>query len=268
LERTEQQHESEQVREILREMRLLEGRDIQLWSIAALVSLTLVAGFAALLAPREEVVTISARLLPVLLYGLISLVVLYNAYLLQQRRNLRFARGELVRQLMRAEAAENLAIRDPLTGLFNRRYMEHALETEVKRASRTGTSLTLMLFDLDEFGAINKRFGHLEGDRILKEFGRLLLAIFRQTDTVARYGGDEFIVILTDTDLERAQVARARALAAIKGWNAEQLEEGKQLSVSLGIGKYEVDETVEELLARADEQLRRAKRKKGDAAPA
>jgi diguanylate cyclase (GGDEF)-like protein len=93
------------------------------------------------------------------------------------------------------------AIRDPLTGLFNRRYMEETLERELHRSSRYGTPLGIVLIDLDEFKNINDTMGHDTGDAVLKAMGDLLLQFFRGEDVACRYGGDEFTIILPESSL-------------------------------------------------------------------
>jgi diguanylate cyclase (GGDEF)-like protein/PAS domain S-box-containing protein len=94
-------------------------------------------------------------------------------------------------------------VRDHLTGLFNRRYMEETLERELLRASRTGLSLGIMMLDVDHFKRFNDTWGHAAGDKILRELGSLLLGHFRGEDVACRYGGDEFVIILLDASLEK-----------------------------------------------------------------
>ena len=100
------------------------------------------------------------------------------------------------------------SVRDHLTGLFNRRYMEETLERELLRASRKGLSLGIMMLDVDHFKRFNDTWGHAAGDKILRELGSLLLGQVRREDIASRYGGDEFIIILPDASRE---VTRERA---------------------------------------------------------
>jgi diguanylate cyclase (GGDEF)-like protein len=249
----------QRIQEILAEMKALEGRDFQLWSISLLLLLVLAVGIGLAVLPAGRSILIDSRVLLILLYGLISLIVLYNIYVVAQRRSLRMARGDLVRQLMRAEAAEHMAMTDSLTGLFNRRYLEHAMATEAKRVSRNGQSLTILMFDLDNFGDVNKRLGHLEGDKILREFSTLLLEAFRQTDTVARLGGDEFVAVLSDATFDQAVAARDRLLTAVDRWSGAPGSSAAGISVSSGMAEYTGEEPVEETLERADEAMRQFK---------
>lgn len=103
------------------------------------------------------------------------------------------------------------SIRDPLTGLFNRRYMEETLERELARAERTGTPLRVIMLDIDKFKDFNDSFGHEAGDEMLKAIGAFLPAHVRREDVVCRYGGEEFTIILAGASLE-ASVDRSRKL--------------------------------------------------------
>src|SRR5712692_7326588 len=104
------------------------------------------------------------------------------------------------------EMLRNQSIRDPLTGLFNRRYMEETLERELRRAERGQRPLCVTMLDLDHFKEFNDTFGHEAGDVLLSELGRLLRTMFRSGDVACRYGGEEFVLItpeLAAGDAER-----------------------------------------------------------------
>ena len=94
------------------------------------------------------------------------------------------------------------AIRDPLTTLYNRYYMQESLEHELRRAERSGHSVTLLMVDLDHLKAFNDRYGHLSGDELLRGLGKLLKKMFRGGDILSRYGGDEFLVVLPEASIE------------------------------------------------------------------
>ena len=251
----------QQVKELLAEIGHLDKRDFRPWSIIVLIVLVVGSGLAAILLPRLSDITLDGRYFPTLIYGLISLVLLYNIYVLWQSQTLRVARAELLRELLRADAAERMAFTDPLTSLFNRRHFQKVLEGEIKRADRSDKPLSLMILDLDEFGAVNKEYGHPEGDRLLCDFANFLLKTFRQTDTVVRYGGDEFLVLLPETDESQAEVTKTRFIERMFSWNVAR-PESPSLTLSIGIAEIGKGLDVNAAIALADQRLRESKRAK------
>ena len=147
--------------DIQRQLQELSGRDLQLWSIMILVVLVLTAGLLALLAPHllwsEHVIRIERSYLPQLFFGLVALVLLFNIYILAQKRTMNATRGILIGQLVLNERLENLSLIDPLTQLFNHRAVNELVSREVARSNQLGTPLTFMSIDLDGFRAINQR---------------------------------------------------------------------------------------------------------------
>src|SRR5579864_2949785 len=182
--------------DLCREMQALHARDWQLWSICALVIVVIAIGLAAFLLPNlvwaTAVLRTDHRYLPQLFFGLITLIVLFNVYILDQKRALNRSQAQMLRQLMETAQAKHVAIIDPLTTLFNRRYMDEAVPREVSRASRNGTEISFLMIDVDDFKEINTRLGHFVGDQYLRDFSALLKKTFRGSDTVLRMGGDEF----------------------------------------------------------------------------
>jgi len=154
------------------------------------------------------------------------------------------------------------SIREPLTGLFNRRYLEESLARELGRCERRGLPLSLMMFDLDHFKAFNDLHGHPGGDALLAAFGRLLQAHARVEDIACRYGGEEFTLILPEASIEVAQQRAERIRQAVHALRVEHL--GRELpavTVSIGVATYRREgDSGEQLLRRADEALYRAKR--------
>lgn len=247
------------IEQVRRQGQVLESRDLRLWSINALMTLVVSAGFLALLLPNVvwnvEMLRFDRRFLPQLFFGFIALIVLYNVYMLEQRRDLRTTREELLRQLLRTEAAETLSLIDPLTEIFNRRYLDEILGKETNRADRQGTDLSFVVIDVDNFKSVNTRFGHFVGDRLLNDVARLLVETFRRSDTVIRYGGDEFVVILPDTSEQQAGRACERLLAKVDGWNREHSLPGHSLSLSCGLSTYRKGADVKDLLEAADKRM-------------
>jgi diguanylate cyclase (GGDEF)-like protein len=165
--------------------------------------------------------------------------------------------------LLKSQALlRELSVRDHLTGLFNRRYMEETLERELLRASRKGLSLGILMMDVDDFKQFNDNFGHAAGDAVLRELGDLLIGHFRGEDIACRYGGDEFIIVLLDASLDMTR-ERAERLCE----HARHLDlqfEGQTLqAVTLSVGVAAFPEngiTSVAILKAADTALYRAKR--------
>jgi diguanylate cyclase (GGDEF)-like protein/PAS domain S-box-containing protein len=159
------------------------------------------------------------------------------------------------------EALRNQSIRDPLTGLFNRRFMEESLEREVRRAARNNEGVALLMLDLDRFKLFNDTFGHQAGDVLLRGFGDFLSQGTRGQDVACRYGGEEFLLILADASIDaackRAELLREE-LKHLTVRHADQVL-GK-ITVSIGVSAFPGHgATAEELVRAADKALYRAK---------
>jgi two-component system cell cycle response regulator len=156
-----------------------------------------------------------------------------------------------------------LAITDPLTGLFNRRYMESHVGTLMDRSAARGKSLSVLILDVDYFKSINDSFGHDAGDDVLREFADRLKASIRGIDLACRYGGEEFVVVMPDTDLGIAAMVAERIRRRIAG-EPFPIEGGKrtiEVTISVGIAaRMGAQDTATLMLKRADEALYRAKR--------
>jgi diguanylate cyclase (GGDEF)-like protein len=199
---------------------------------------------------------VRARLLRVELagqpFGLLT--VEDNARVKQTERALATALGQ----------AENQALRDPLTGLFNRRHLEAILPAELERAQRFDTAISVLVIDADHFKKLNDRFGHAAGDRALVQLARSMSRILRQGDTCARLGGEEFCAVLPRADAAQALQAADRLLRIVRAWRCPTDPE-LRLTVSIGVATARPpfgDDGVAQgkaLLGRADEALYRAK---------
>jgi diguanylate cyclase (GGDEF)-like protein len=166
------------------------------------------------------------------------------------------------------EDARALADRDPLTGFFNHRYLHERLGEEVVRAGRSHLPVSLLMIDLDDFKLVNDTFGHLFGDRVLTWTAERIRSTLRATDVPARYGGDEFAVILPDTDLDAARRVAARIVSAFGTERFQAEARGPvPIGVSIGIATHRRDgRTAQALIAAADEALYSVKRAGGGGA--
>jgi diguanylate cyclase (GGDEF)-like protein len=164
--------------------------------------------------------------------------------------------------LMRANLRlQDQAMRDPVTGLHNRRFLEESLTHEELRAKRHGHALAILMVDVDRFKEINDTLGHLAGDAILRSVGQCLLSVSRGEDIVARYGGDEFALMMANASQEiawrRAELIRQRVHSLEVGKNGSQLG---PVTLSVGIAVLpEHGDTAEAVLCAADEALLKSK---------
>jgi diguanylate cyclase (GGDEF)-like protein len=148
---------------------------------------------------------------------------------------------------------------DPVTGCMNHRAMRRRLDEEIGRAMRTGGPLSCMLIDLDNFKLVNDRHGHQAGDAVLRAVVHALVGEFRAFDRVARYGGDEFVVILPNAALESATAAATRALERLQTLASDD-DVGHGVSASIGVAQWQESMTTDALLEACDVALLRSKR--------
>lgn len=170
--------------------------------------------------------------------------------------------GDAYGALQRSNAKlEELATTDALTGAVNRRHFDDNAATAITDSRRRASALSLLLLDVDNFKAVNDRHGHLTGDRVLAELARMVTQSVRPSDSVSRWGGEEFAVLMPDADVRAAELAAERLRTAITG---HEFESAGHVTVSVGIAQHLRDERFSEWMARADAALYEAKRRGRD----
>jgi diguanylate cyclase (GGDEF)-like protein len=165
-----------------------------------------------------------------------------------------------LRRLKLYKDIETLAITDGLTGVYTRRYFLERFDEEIKRSRLHKNSLAFLMIDADHFKAVNDQHGHLTGDAVLKEVAHIIQEGVREIDIVGRFGGEEFCVVLPDTDLEGSRVVAERIRRAAERKLIKAYDNALHITLSIGIALYPSDgKLLEELMDKADWALYRAK---------
>ncbi|HYD59314.1 MAG TPA: GGDEF domain-containing protein [Noviherbaspirillum sp.] len=179
-----------------------------------------------------------------------------NGQISRLRERLRVKNLELHDMTVRLS---ELATRDELTGLWNRRYVFECLETETQRAERAGTRFCVAVLDVDHFKAVNDTYGHGIGDEVLRRLSAIFGAHIRGSDRVARYGGEEFVILFVDADVIEAETALERVRKMVESHDWEQIAAGLRVTVSVGFAAWHSAKPVATILSQADRALYLAK---------
>ncbi|ABV84583.1 Regulatory components of sensory transduction system [Rickettsia massiliae MTU5] len=159
------------------------------------------------------------------------------------------------------EQSVNLAAKDGLTGLFNRRYFDIHLKQMIEKANKESIKLYLLMCDIDNFKHVNDTYGHQAGDKVLTIVSRILKNTLRVTDLIARFGGEEFTILLTDIDISKAieTAERVRVKIEYMDFHIEDQIEPLKNTISIGVTKYKKEESIESFIERADKAMYEAK---------
>src|ERR1700736_6183522 len=245
-------------KELAEERRRIDRRDwwVRGYSIFVILLLTFAVISLTLPALLTGAETIFKIKLTEAVFGLITLIVLFNIYTLYQEILIKRLRRQLLEKQDHSHILRNLAMIDPLTGLYNRRFAEQRLAAEVSRSERRGHPLTVMTLDLNNFKEINDTYGHPAGDQALQEFASRLNKVIRGSDLAVRLGGDEFLVLLPECTAEQLQLVLDRLSSFELDWQGHKIP----VTFSAGWKDYEKGNRPEEMLARADQALYTSKR--------
>jgi diguanylate cyclase (GGDEF)-like protein len=244
--------------DLTRELRQIEKRDWWVWGYSIFVMLLLTFAVITFTLPlsRQDTKTLLNLKLDDAVFGLIVLIILLNLYTIYQQVLIKRLRLQLAEKQGHSDILRNMAMVDPLTGLYNRRFGVQRLAAEVARSERRGHPLTVLTLDLNDFKLINDRHGHPAGDHVLQEFAAHLNKVIRGSDMAVRLGGDEFLVLLPECALDQLQLVLDRLGALEVTWQSHRIP----VSFSAGWQQYSLGDRPEELLARADQALYTGKR--------
>ena len=228
-------------KEIRDQIAALAGRDLHLFSISLVVLLVVSSGILVVAYPTliatPHALRSDTQLLPRLLLALILLIMVFNIYMIWQKKELGATRRKLIEELIFNERTEALSLIDPTTQLYNRRAMELMLGHEVARATRCDSPLSLMVLNIADFENIGRRLGTDETDYWLYEAAQLVKNTLRSSDMVFRYKQNKFLVAMPDTSKEQVQCVIDRLNAELTRYNAE-VDCKAELDISYGVGQY------------------------------
>ena len=235
----------------------IDRREWWLWSSAISVMLLLAIGIGSFAVPAllSGFDNFHAFFLDRVVRGLFGLVLIFSIYVVYEQIQINRIRQEFADNLYK------MAVLDPVTNMFNRRYILQRLEEEISRCQRHGTPLTVIAIDLDCFKQINDEYGHAVGDQILRIFGEQLRRATRGSDVAARYGGDEFLAILPDCNAEQIRHVFSR----LNGLLVSTAKSKITIQYSAGWTDYIRGESLDDFLKRADDMLYANKHNQADA---
>lgn len=237
----------------------LAGRDLQLWSIGLLVMMVLAIGVLSQIAPAwlqgQTKVKLDLQYVPALTLGLIALVLLLNFYLIGQRRTLDLVRYDLIREMALNHALQQAATVDAETQLFTRAALSNLMTTEISRANRFGTELSLLFLQCDNFDSLRRQKTPFTADQMLGETANLLRRTFRGSDIIVRFSKAQFLVLLPQTSLAQSAGALARVGEALDAWNIGSKFDF-ELSLQYGASSVQRGEPSDAAIQRAQRNLR------------
>ena len=251
------------IAKVSQQLSALEKRDWELWIIIAVAGIVVGGGLVVLAYPsaimRGGDIHVELQMPREFVVALAAVLILFNTYMISRRLELRRTRERVISTSIQNELIRLQSFTDPLTEVYNRRSLDDMASKYMARAQRLGKPLSFMVIDTDRFKDINTRFGHLTGDFVIAEIAALLQGAVRGSDSVVRYGGDEFLVILADTPREGAEVAVNRVAKSVEDWNRGGHLKDFELSLSVGLAEWAPGKTLDDVLSEADTKMYAAK---------
>lgn len=241
----------------------IEKRDRELWMLVVGIGIVIATGLLLVLFPATFLsdgrfyfqVSMSKELF----FGLVCLLVLFNLYIISRRLEFRKLRQQLVSSTLQSELLRLQSFMDPLTEIYNRRSLDDIATKYISRARRDGSALTFLMLDVDRFKQVNTQFGHLTGDVVLAEIASVLRSSVRGSDSVVRYGGDEFLIFLAEANAAAARAVVDRIHKGMDAWNQSGQLPDFPITLSIGTAQWQDGRTLDETLDAADVTMFQAK---------
>jgi len=229
----------------------------ELWILIAFLGGVLVLGVLSFLFPNSfwRLNVLEIKISPQIFFLMMMVLALIVLAMLKHKSTVQTLRLQNLRQALAAQSESSASTMDPLTGVFNRKVLRELLQGEIARAERGKHPLGLIMCDLNDFKQLNDRFGHLMGDYVLAQFAGTLKTCVRGSDHVVRYGGDEFLIILPETDEKGAEIVRNRITTKVADWDRHHRVGDLPITVSLGVYHHIEGQSAEQDVAEADARM-------------
>jgi len=247
---------SPQVR-IQSELVRLESQKREFWVIVAFAGTVLILGVLSFFFPHGfwHGNSLNISLSPQVLFVIMVFAVLTSLFYVRREMQVKGLRLMNLQQILSSQKEQAASMVDAVTNVFTRGFLHDLLQGEISRAERTNRSLALLMCDLNNFKQVNDRYGHLMGDYVLSQIATILKSCVRGSDYVIRYGGDEFLVVLPETDEQGGETVRQRVHRKVAEWDQSNRVGNLPISLSLGLYLHINGQTAEKDVAEADARM-------------
>ena len=244
------------------ELITLQSRKRDLWMVVVFAAAVLTLGALSLLVPTSfwHFNSLEVKIAPQVLFVVMMLIVLFVLYAIRRELDVHRLRLTNLRQTLIAQSDQTAGRVDAVTNVFTRGFLRELLQGEISRAERNQQPLTLLMCDLNNFKRINDRYGHLMGDYVLSQMAAIFKRCVRGSDHIVRYGGDEFLVVLPETDEMGAEIVRQRMNEMVAAWDQNNRAGDFAVSISTGLYAHVRGQSPEQDIAGADRRMYGEKR--------
>lgn len=235
----------------------LESQRREFWVLVVFAAAVLVLGALSLLMPGSvwHGNVLEIKIAPQVLFIIMIVVLVLALYMIRREGELQKYRLAIIQQILAARTDQAASLIDAATSVFSRSFLRELLQGEIARTERTNRPMALLMCDLNGFKLVNDRYGHLMGDYVLAQMAGILKSCVRGSDYVVRYGGDEFLLVLPETDQFGAQITRDRVHQKIADWNRDNRLGSFPVTLSVGLYLHVPGHSPEKDLAEVDTRM-------------